>query len=158
TLISIGRVDDAGSISIFGRGRCEIRTDEDDTLVGIIPKVNGVYRTEHVPHVKGSANAVQRKVTWLELHQRLGHVSIQAIKDLVRRGIITGYEVEDTSNDFECRACIMAKLVRKSVPRAREGERANTFGDEVHSDLWGKTQVKTLTGKEYYISFTDDHS
>ena len=47
-LVSIGRIDDAGYISIFAYGRGEIWT-QDDILVGVIPKTNGVYKVKHVP-------------------------------------------------------------------------------------------------------------
>jgi len=31
-------------------------------------------------------------------------------------------------------------------------------GGEIHSDLWGPASVFTINRKEYFISFTDDHS
>jgi len=31
-------------------------------------------------------------------------------------------------------------------------------GDEIHSDIWGPAPVETINRKEYYVSFTDDHS
>jgi hypothetical protein len=37
-------------------------------------------------------------------------------------------------------------------------EHAKSFGDEVHSDLWGHAPIATKGGEEYYISFTDDHT
>ena len=36
--------------------------------------------------------------------------------------------------------------------------RVKSYGNEVHSDIWGPSPVKTLGGKSYYITFTDDHS
>ena len=38
----------------------------------------------------------------------------------------------------------------------RESERADAFGGEVHSDLWGKVPVESKGGKHYYITFIDD--
>ncbi|KAK0212041.1 hypothetical protein IW262DRAFT_1280247, partial [Armillaria fumosa] len=37
-------------------------------------------------------------------------------------------------------------------------ERVKNFRDEVHSDLWRPSPVKTQQHKEYYISYTNDHS
>ena len=33
---------------------------------------------------------------------------------------------------------------------------SKNFGDQIHSDIWGATLVQILSGKKYYISFTDD--
>jgi hypothetical protein len=40
----------------------------------------------------------------------------------------------------------------------REAERAKAVGEEVHSDVWGKSPVQTINGREYYVTFTNDHS
>ena len=57
-----------------------------------------------------------------------------------------------------CESCEWAKGTRKAVKKVRDGERCAAVGDEVHSDLWGPAPVMTIAKKEYYISFTDDHS
>ena len=41
---------------------------------------------------------------------------------------------------------------------SQNGECANKFSDEIHSDLWGPAPVATKGGKKYYITFTDDMS
>ena len=35
---------------------------------------------------------------------------------------------------------------------------ASHFGDEIHSDVWGLSTVKNPSHKEYYVSFTDNHT
>ena len=45
-LISIGCIDDAGYVSIFASGHGEI-WNQDNTLIGVIPKMNGVYKVKH---------------------------------------------------------------------------------------------------------------
>ena len=54
--------------------------------------------------------------------------------------------------------CIYAKAIRKPIPKARKGEHAMKFGDEVYSDLWGPAPVKTKGERRYYITFTNDMS
>ena len=50
--------------------------------------------------------------------------------------------------------------LHQSYPEAssqvEEGERADVFGKEVHSDLWEKEPVKSKGGKLYYVTFIDD--
>src|SRR6266704_353761 len=88
----------------------------------------------------------------------MGHISITAIHGLVCKGMSEGIAVIDEETNFECRPCILAKAKRSSVPKEREGEHTLGFGDEIHSDLWGPGQVKTIAGQTYFISFTDDWS
>ena len=88
----------------------------------------------------------------------MGHISPIAVRDLVCKGIIQGVELTDGNIDFQCRPCILAKMKRSSVLKEREGEHAEEFGDEMHSDLWGPAQVKTFSSWSYFISFTDDWS
>ena len=33
--------------------------------------------------------------------------------------------------------------------------RANAFGDEVYSDLWGPSPVQSIGGRKYYMTYTD---
>jgi hypothetical protein len=57
---------------------------------------------------------------------------------------------------MECEACIQAKLTCKPVKVEQEGERAKSFGEEIHSDIWGPACVQSLGGRKYYISYTND--
>ena len=93
-----------------------------------------------------------------ELHERMGHISITTMRDVVCKGMIEGIKVIVEDPNFQCRSCILAKAKRESIPGEREGKRALDFWDEIHSDLWGHAQVKTLGGRIYFISFTDDWS
>ena len=47
-------------------------------------------------------------------------------------------------------------MTRKPVPKERSGKWADSPGGEVHTDVWGPSMVKSLGGKQYSISFTDD--
>jgi uncharacterized membrane protein YgcG len=122
TLISIGRIDDAGYFLLFGNGRCETRS-KDNTIVGIIPKTLGVYRSEHsessmtAPVIGGNM-----KLTLRQLHNKLGHIAASTLRPLVKKGVIDGVVVVDLNDDFECIACNEVKPKWKSVPKVCEGE------------------------------------
>lgn len=108
--------------------------DGDGEVVGTIPKSHAVYRTPHkVP--EGLATAVMKPSTLRELHGRLGHIWIDVLRTLLKRGLIKGVSNIDIEDDFECRACFLAKTKRKSVPKLTDGERKTSFADEIHSDL-----------------------
>ena len=136
-------------------GRCEI-TDPDGNVVGKVPKDNrGLYRVEHYPE---TADVVTEELTLEQLHRRMGHISPESARRLVRDGLVTGIFLESTGpvKPFFCESCVYAKSSRKPISKVREGDRATEFGGEVHSDLWGPAPVESKGGKKYYITFTDD--
>ena len=155
TLISIGLVDRAGYSATFGNGVCTIR-DKTKRIVGKIPFMDGLYRVEwDNTEMTHTANEV---LTIMQLHARMGHIAPDVGKSLVKDGLITGIELDEASPIETCNSCTYGKLVRKHVPRERQGERAKELGGEIHTDVWGPSPMKTIGGKSYYISFTDDHS
>jgi len=163
TLISVGRLDDAGFSATFGQGKCEIR-GSDGERIGAIPKSGkGLYRVVHEsvepPSLADSANAATTRITPLEAHRRFGHIAPAAAKRLLTHGFVTGLELDLSGDDPTfCESCVYAKSRRQTVPKVREGERAKAFGEEIHSDVWGPSPVQSLGGRRYFITFTDDYS
>ena len=66
--------------------------------------------------------------------------------------------VYSPTKDFFCASCVYNKATQKAAPKVKESEnsRAEVFGGEVHSDLWGKAPVESRGGKLYYVTFIDD--
>ncbi|KAK2461342.1 hypothetical protein APHAL10511_006640 [Amanita phalloides] len=133
--------------------------DKDKTVIGVIEKTNGVYKTEHTPSVTVALanNGTGNKLTLMELHERMGHIATSTLKLLLKKGAINGFEVIDFT-EKQCPYCELAKPKVKSVPTVQEGEHKTVFGDEIHSDLWGPARKETLGGRTYYVSFMDDWS
>jgi hypothetical protein len=157
TLVSIGRIDDAGYSSTFGDGQCRI-LDHEGKVVGVIPKTNHLYCAVHESAAE-LANIASEKLTVMELHRRMGHIAPSVAKRLVEKGFVTGIALDLSSGEPTfCESCVHAKSKRKPVPQSREGERATEYGGEVHSDLWGPAPVESLGGKRYYVTFTDDQT
>ena len=77
---------------------------------------------------------------------------------MVSNGIVEGIEVDLTTMAQTCDSCKYAKATQKPIKRVREALRAANFGDEIHSDVWGPSPVQTPGLKEYYVSFTDNHT
>jgi hypothetical protein len=92
-----------------------------------------------------------------ELHRALGHVAQGAIQYTVKQGLIEGVELDSASTPEFCEACTKAKATRQSFPE-ETANRAHTYGELVHTDLWGPAQTESVAGHLYYISFTDDFS
>jgi transposase InsO family protein len=119
----------------------------------LIAQVNGLYaipaQTEESAHVA--------KLTINELHHALGHVAQGAVQYAVKQGLIEGVKLNSTSTPEFCEACTKAKATCQ--PFLEETvNRAHTYGELVHMDLWGPTQTESVAGHLYYISFTNDFS
>jgi GAG-pre-integrase domain len=134
TLISIGWIDNAGYLSTFGQGQCEI-CGSDGNVVGIFPKTHGLY---HVIHESAGeqANAAMEKLTVMELHRLMGHVAPPAAKRLVEKGFVAGITLDTSASESTfCESCVYAKMKRQPVPKVQEGEQAAEYGGKVHSDV-----------------------
>ena len=121
----------------------------------MIPHVNGLYSV--AGHSQHRANIAKGKLTVCELHRVLGHVSQSAVLDAVKKGLIEGVKLDSTLQPEFCDACTQAKASRQPFP-AETKNRARTYGELVHTDLWGPAQTTSISGYLYYISFTDDYS
>ncbi|KAJ7277622.1 hypothetical protein C8J57DRAFT_975295, partial [Mycena rebaudengoi] len=130
--------------------------DKDRKLVGKINESGGLYRVV-TPRAKSEfAGAAKQKKTIDELHRAMGHVAHEAARKLVKNGLIEGVELDESSKASICESCEFAKMSRKLIQKFREAPCAENIGDELHSDVWGPTPVRTMHHKEYYFSFTDD--
>jgi hypothetical protein len=76
---------------------------------------------------------------------------------MVQQGLIEGVELDSTSTLEFCEACMKAKAMCQPFPEEM-ANRAHTYGELVHMDLWGPAQTESIAGHLYYISFTDDFS
>lgn len=87
TLISIGRLDDAGYTTTFSNGTCMMH-GPDGEKIGEVPKNGrGLYR---VVREHESANAADEKLTVMGLHRRMGHIAPSIARKLVEKGFVTG--------------------------------------------------------------------
>ncbi|KAK0209952.1 hypothetical protein IW262DRAFT_1250143, partial [Armillaria fumosa] len=87
----------------------------------------------------------------------MGHIAPEATRRLIQKGLVDGLELEDVQGESTfCESCVFAKAKRKPIPKEREGQRKETYGEEVYSDLWGPASTATIAGKRYFVTFMDD--
>jgi transposase InsO family protein len=92
-------------------------------------------------------------------HNRLGHLSLRAIKKLQSSEGVTGMTVRPSSTDeCICEACMLGKLCKTPHKAKGEQKRKAAVGDLIHADLVGPFQTALHSGKRYFLLFTDDHS
>jgi hypothetical protein len=157
TIVSIGRITSTGYSVAFEQKSCKIK-NKSGKVVGDIPaSSNGLYKVEH-SHTAASTNVLLEQVDIHMLHQRLGHISADAICSLIWNNAIEGVQLIDDGTPIICNSCQYAKLTRKPIRSECKAPPANCFGVEIHSDLWGPSPVASLGGHRYYVTFTDDHT
>ena len=154
TVVSIGQIASSGHTVAFKGNECLIQNKK-DIIIGKIPvSANGTYKVEH----EYANAATLEQVDILTLHRRLGHISAEAIRNLIRANAVTGIQLLNPQSSFICNSCHYAKTTRKPISKERRSSPAQAFGDEIHSDLWGPSPVSTIGGRKYYVTFTDDYS
>ena len=154
TVVSIGRIAKAGHVVSFKGDTCKITNSKGKTIGNIPISANGLYKAERVY----AAAAVLEIVDIITLHRRLGHISLDTIRNIIRNNIVTGIQLIDDKPSFFCESCEHAKAMRKPINKERQSDLAEAFGDEIHSDLWGPSRTATIGGRKYYVTFTDDFS
>jgi hypothetical protein len=154
TVVSIGRIAKAGMSVSFEGTTCKI-TNSSGLVVGKIPSnPNGLYQVKHAYAASVAAEVIDVTV----LHRQLGHIAADTVRSLVRSQAILGVSLIDNGQPIYCESCEYTKATRKPIKKEREGALAKNFGEEIHTDLWGPSQLQTLGGRKYYVTFTDDHS
>ena len=154
TIVSINCIARAG-YSVKFKGKFCIIQDKAGARVGLIPaNQNRLYKVDSI-YV---ATLSEEHVDLAMLHRRLAHIAPDAVRKLVSYGAIEGIKLIDDGSPPICDACKQVKATRKPIRKERKAPLANTFGGEIHSNLWGPAPVHSLGGQSYYATFIDDHT
>jgi len=103
----------------FMEGSCSIKKGKDGPVIGHIPaSVNGLFKVEHV-FAAVNTPITDEPMDILTLHQRLGHVSTDTIRSLIRASSITGLHIIDDFPPFICDLCKYAKTTWKPIHKER---------------------------------------
>src|SRR5258707_4297286 len=152
TLVSLATLDEEGYHAHISAGHLKLISPQGEN-VGHITRTSG--RLYKVVHALDSANAIE-PVSVMELHRRLSHIAVASARKLVESGTIIGVELDQSSPETDCDACIFARATCLPIPKVRISPPAQNFGDEVHTDVWGPATIATHQARRYFITFTDD--
>lgn len=151
-LISLGRLTSAG-LSYEGNGK-DLFIKDGGKLIGHGTKSGYLYRMAVKP-ISAISMIAGSDRSWYEWHCALGHVNKRQLKQLYRDGLVTGMNVDTSSDaDFTCKACIQAKHTRASFP-LETMRKISELGELIYSDVWGPSSTTSLSGHRYIITFTD---
>ena len=149
TLMSVGCLDKKGFEITFSGGKCTIHGPDGNHIDDIL-KLKGLYRVIH--DQPEYVNSAEEELTLDQFHHRMGHISLGVAHNLVEKGFVTSVCLESTpaGEFYFCKCCVYAKATQKSVPKICDGKHTTSFGDEVHSDLWGLADVHPAALAMYF--------
>ena len=90
-------------------------------------------------------------------HRRLGHLGIRSLKQLARDRMVNGFDFDSSKEALFCEPCAEGKHHRSPFPAASVKQSKQPL-ELVHSDVCGKIGTPSLSGAEYFLTFTDDYT
>ncbi|KAG7564376.1 Ribonuclease H-like superfamily [Arabidopsis suecica] len=159
-LVSLSKLDLAGFKSTQGDGCFNLFLNSNRIGSGIL--VDGLYMLiladQHfethltLQDKSGVKGKTCRKDSYYLWHKRLGHISSERIKRLVKDGVIPNV---DFTNIKECIDCIKGKQTKHTKKGAT---RSTQLLEIIHTDICGPFDVPSFGGEKYFITFIDDYS
>ncbi|KAI0757984.1 hypothetical protein C8Q74DRAFT_1210269 [Fomes fomentarius] len=119
---------------------CKITTPIGNTLVPI-PGWHGVFPLFGVePHrTSPTSKTAVMMMSALEFHHQMGDAYPPTLQRMVTQGTITGIDLNTAKVEF----CEVCQQVKQSFPKTRQHPQAMQYSKLVHSDVWGKAQVRS---------------
>ena len=114
-LFSVGAAVGNGNMMQFRDDRCYIRS-QSGSLHGIgLRKKDGLYQLNCKTIVPDKASvAASEKPSDLDLwHQRLGHINLGQLKEMVRKDMTKGMKLSVSDHGSFCEGCVEGKMARK---------------------------------------------
>ncbi|RVW28350.1 Retrovirus-related Pol polyprotein from transposon TNT 1-94 [Vitis vinifera] len=98
-----------------------------------------------------SNSKVNKDSEIIMLHYRLGHPSFVYLAKLFPRLFIN-----KNPASYHCEICQFAKHTRTVYPQIPY--KPSTVFSLVHSDVWGPSRIKNISGTRWFVTFVDDHT
>ena len=165
-LLSVARATDAGKQVSFDDNGCEIKTKRTGEILLQAIKQRSLYYVKtstKEEKIEESANCteteepISKERLW---HSRYGHLGDQGLSTLATNDMVSGLDYKKHISKDKigfCEPCAEGKQQHTKFPH-NESTRATKVLDLVHTDVCGKMDKPSLSGKEYFISFIDDKS
>ncbi|SGZ07892.1 BQ5605_C030g10749 [Microbotryum silenes-dioicae] len=160
-LLSVSRLCDTDNVRVAFT-KYGIHIDKDGNNIAEGARLDeGLYLLD-ADHSKCQQLALlscsQSSVPLLTLHRCLGHLAPSSIQKMVATGLLEGLGAGYSDKEVEkfvCNACLSAKGHRLPFPDS-DSHSSERLG-LVHSDVLSLPE-RSLTGKQYLVTFLDDYS
>jgi predicted RNA-binding protein Jag len=164
SLLSLGQWDQTGGSYKSHDGQMSLKKNGKTIIQGTkitnnLHKLNvKVHETEtRVPN-EGTRDLTlttkEELPTWETWHKRYGHISYAGLKQLYQKDLVSGFKVNYDSPMPDCIACTEAKQAEHTYEKSIT--RQTKPGQLTHIDIWGKYDVTSINGHQYYVVLVDD--
>ena len=155
-LMSVRQIAENGFSINFKDQQCRI-SDKRGRLVAKGTKQGNLYILDGGsarPETAGEAHVatLSTRELW---HNRLAHIGDAALDKLSKGKLATGIDLKESDTRSFCEGCARGKQTR-STPKPLGEIRAERKLQIIHSDVMGPVMPRSLTGKAFMITFTDD--
>ena len=155
-LLSVSKAVERGNIAKFGSSSCIIR-DSNRKLITVAQNVGGLYQINTTAAYINSARTtscgeITKEDVW---HCRFGHLYLKSLQKLAKDNLVDGFDFTATRDIQFCESCLEGKQHKSSFPTKSE-TRAREPLEQVHNDICGKINTKSLSGAEYFLTVIDD--
>ncbi len=106
------------------------------------------------PSVASYPSVMQLEMSWDVWHHHFGHVGFSGLQRTLDLQLVTGFNVDCKSPKSDCVACTEAK--QSVLPFNKKGDNDTHPGDLTHIDVWGKYDIASINGYQYYLLMVDD--
>jgi Pol polyprotein len=113
TLISLATLDEEGYHAHIGASYLDLTSLQRERVKHITWTSECLYK---VVHALNSANAI-KPVLVIELHRHLGHIVAASAQKLIESGAVIGAELDLSSLETNCNACIFAHATHPPIPK-----------------------------------------
>ncbi|KAL5851107.1 hypothetical protein ACOSQ3_006225 [Xanthoceras sorbifolium] len=144
-LLSITKLTkDCNCMVKFVHNLCEFQDLDSGRTIGSAELCSGLYLLK----VEGTSTRQALQVMSnsdseiMLYHYRLGHPNFMYLEKL-----FPSLFKNKSFKNFQCEICHLSKHIRNSHPFSM-----------IHSDIWGPSRIKNITGAKWFISFIDDHT
>ena len=159
-LLSVSKASKCNQTVVFKGDECKI-TDSEGKLLVIAKQIGELYFVdcETKDESKFACTAVEpSKISNNKIwHSRFGHLGGKNLSKLMEDNLVEGLEYKQSGDKEVCKPCVEGKHHKQKFPKVG-GTRASEVLELVHTDVCGKMETESLSGKEYFISFIDDKS
>lgn len=162
-LLSIPQINKANKFQVvFDGPTMNVVTKNSRKVVATADFADGLYWLRAAPSATSvaskSAMAAVRASTASTLHERMGHASAQALRQLADKRMVKDADFTTNAPDLAaCRGCQQGKMVQKPFKTNAEKRNFGVF-ELLHFDICDPMEVDSIGGSKYLLLIVDEAS